>query len=220
MPMKKNFTFLFYLLANLAVQAQTEFPLQFVDKDGQIIPDGTELDLTDIEVDDLFGDILVPTNVWVKNVSTAMVQGGGTYTIQAISNGWFQTCFPMNCIRKSGTGTFSTESAPFTPNQLTSLQTEWLPDGEGVCVVTYQLQTFRQNPNNHKWQVDADGPKITLNFFNGTTAIKRSSPDPSRNGGEIYDLGGRKINSQLSTLNSQLKKGLYIINGKKYCANR
>ena len=31
----------------------------------------------------------------------------------------------------------------------------------------------------------------------------------------VYDLSGRKINSQLSTLNSQLKKGIYIINGKK-----
>jgi hypothetical protein len=32
---------------------------------------------------------------------------------------------------------------------------------------------------------------------------------------EAYDLLGRKVNSQLSTLNSQLKKGVYIINGKK-----
>ena len=31
----------------------------------------------------------------------------------------------------------------------------------------------------------------------------------------VYDLSGRKINSQLSTLNSQLKKGIYIVNGKK-----
>ena len=31
----------------------------------------------------------------------------------------------------------------------------------------------------------------------------------------MYDLSGRKINSQCSMLNSQLKKGLYIVNGKK-----
>jgi len=31
----------------------------------------------------------------------------------------------------------------------------------------------------------------------------------------VYDLSGRKINSQCSILNSQLKKGLYIVNGKK-----
>ena len=31
----------------------------------------------------------------------------------------------------------------------------------------------------------------------------------------VYDLQGRKVNSQLSIINSQLKKGLYIVNGKK-----
>ena len=31
----------------------------------------------------------------------------------------------------------------------------------------------------------------------------------------VYDLNGRKINSQFSTFNSQLKKGIYIHNGKK-----
>ena len=33
--------------------------------------------------------------------------------------------------------------------------------------------------------------------------------------GEVYDLQGRKANSQFSIFNSQLKKGLYIVNGKK-----
>jgi len=35
------------------------------------------------------------------------------------------------------------------------------------------------------------------------------------NEGVVYDLSGRKLNSQFSILNSQLKKGIYIINGKK-----
>ena len=32
---------------------------------------------------------------------------------------------------------------------------------------------------------------------------------------EVYDLSGRRINFQLSTLNSQFKRGVYIVNGKK-----
>ena len=41
------------------------------------------------------------------------------------------------------------------------------------------------------------------------------NPSPSEKG-TIYDLSGRKVNSQFSILNSQLKqKGLYIVNGKK-----
>lgn len=43
------------------------------------------------------------------------------------------------------------------------------------------------------------------------------SPFPSLYGGEVYDLQGRKINFQLSPVNSQLnlRKGIYIVNGKK-----
>ena len=37
-----------------------------------------------------------------------------------------------------------------------------------------------------------------------------------QNEDEVYDLSGRKINSSLFTLHSSLKKGIYIINGKKY----
>ena len=205
--MKKYITLLFCLLANLAVQAQENFPLQFVDKDGQIIPDGTVLDITDYEVDEFFGDIQMPANVWIKNVSTEMVQGGGIYTIQAISNGWFQTCFPMNCIRKSSTGTFSTESAAFVSNQLTSMQTEWLPKEEGVCVVTYQLRTYTQKPNNSKWTADADGPTIILKYkyISESNGIRTLKSDVEC---KVYDLCGRKANSQL-------KKGVYIVNGKK-----
>ena len=43
----------------------------------------------------------------------------------------------------------------------------------------------------------------------------RPTPAPSRNGGEIYDLSGRKIVNSKSS-NSKLPKGLYIQNGKKF----
>ena len=36
-----------------------------------------------------------------------------------------------------------------------------------------------------------------------------------RNSGGAYDIGGRKIDSSLFTLHSSLKRGLYILNGKK-----
>ncbi len=48
---------------------------------------------------------------------------------------------------------------------------------------------------------------------NGTSLTP--NPSPVREG-SIYDLSGRKINSQFSTFNSQFrKKGLYIKDGKK-----
>lgn len=212
MTMRKIFTLCVGLLAGLAVQAQSDFPLQFVDKDGQIIPDGTELDILEYEEDELFGDILMPTNVWVKNISDGTVQGGGSYTIQKIDNGSFQTCFPSNCMRQSVEGTFSTGNDAFMPGQLRNMQTEWLPTDEGICVVTYQLQTYSQNPFTQKWMLDANGPTITLNYFYGTTGINEIKNEKlkMKNGdGSWYDLRGRQVQGRPSS-------GVYIMTDGKH----
>lgn len=52
-----------------------------------------------------------------------------------------------------------------------------------------------------------------------TTALdeveSRPTLAPSRNGGEVYDLSGRRVDSNFKNHNSKLGKGLYIVNGKK-----
>ena len=47
-----------------------------------------------------------------------------------------------------------------------------------------------------------------------TTGL-RPTPNPSRNGGEVYDLSGRKANSKFKIQDSKLRKGIYIQNGRK-----
>ena len=61
-----------------------------------------------------------------------------------------------------------------------------------------------------------------FNLGDDETDIKRPTPNSSLNGGEIYDLSGRKIKEQENTMfNGQssmfnvLKRGVYIVNGKK-----
>ena len=58
-------------------------------------------------------------------------------------------------------------------------------------------------------------PQIT--FSEGeTTAIDHSTFNVQRSTFNVYDLQGRKVaNSQSSMVNGQLKKGLYIVNGRK-----
>ena len=197
--MKQIITLLICLLASLALQAQDEFPLQFVDENGEIIADGTMLDLTDIEEDDLFGDIMMPTNISVKNISDEMVQGGGSYTIHTISNGKFQTCFPINCMVQFTAGTYSTGNDAFMPGQLRNMQTEWLPDAEGMCFVSYQLQTYRKLGKNYI--PDEDGPTITLCFYYGTTGIKGTKGEKVRSV-TYYDLSGKPV--------ERPKRGVYM----------
>ena len=58
-------------------------------------------------------------------------------------------------------------------------------------------------------------PQIT--FSEGeTTAIDHSTFNVQRSTFNVYDLQGRKVtNGQWSMVNGQLKKGLYIVNGRK-----
>ena len=84
---------------------------------------------------------------------------------------------------------------------------------------------------NNKTSATDSGNKQTseLKFVNGgyyneqgtlrgvvssTTGINKVVTDKSSNG-PVYDLQGRKVNGQWSMVNGQLKKGLYIVNGKK-----
>ena len=70
-----------------------------------------------------------------------------------------------------------------------------------------------------QWQYDRGDYRQICGFSEDEeTSLSEEclSPNPSpRERGTLYDLQGRKVNSQLSTLNSQLKKGIYIVNGKK-----
>ena len=47
-----------------------------------------------------------------------------------------------------------------------------------------------------------------MDFDGNATAIDNVSVNGNENGSEVYDLSGRRVNAQL-------KKGIYIINGKK-----
>ena len=60
-------------------------------------------------------------------------------------------------------------------------------------------------------------PVLTLGF-EGATGIEAIDHYPLTIENEhegVYDLTGRRVNTQRSTLNTQLNKGLYIVNGKK-----
>ena len=67
--MKKLFTLCLGLIAALAVQAQSESPIQFAYQDGTIIPDGTTISLTEYEKDEFDGSILMPSGLYAKNTT-------------------------------------------------------------------------------------------------------------------------------------------------------
>ena len=169
--MKKSVIIAVGLLMGLVAQAQDGFPLQFVGNDGEIIPDGTVLNLTDIE-EDFFGDLQMPSGISVMNVGDEMVYGGATYTIIAITNGRFQTCFPLYCMTQEEVGTYETG------------------DGDGTCFVTYQLQTYRKVGKNYF--PDEDGPTITLRFATDPDGLGSIKGDKGQSV-TYYGLSGQKV---------------------------
>ena len=204
--MKKIFTLCLGLFAALAIQAQSDFPLQFADKDGNVIADGSTLNLTEAEVDD-FGGIMMPSGLYVKNTTSAEVQCGGYFNVSTMSNGAFQSCFPSNCMQASKVGSYTTQNGALGAGELKTMQTEWMPTAEGSCTVTYQLMTYKQNAITKKWNADKYGPTVTLNFVYGTSGIADAARLDNSEKGICYDLMGRRV--------SQPAKGLYIVNGRK-----
>lgn len=188
--MKKLFTLFWGLVTTLGIQSQTTFPVQFADKDGNLIEDGTTINFTEYEMD-VFGTIQMPTKLYVKNQTTEEVQIGGIYTIQTIDNGLFQTCFPENCVAQDKTGTFETQSGPLAGEELKNMQTEWSPVEEGRCVVTYQLVTYKQDALTQKWSIDQYGPTITLDFNFSMTGLCTTAANKVVSV-TYYDLTGQK----------------------------
>ena len=200
--MKRFFTLFIGLVAALTIQAQSDFPLQFADKDGNIIADGTTLNLTEAIADD-FGEVMMPTHLYVKNISESEVHGGGSYTIASIGSGVFQTCFPENCVQQRNTGAYQTEQGVFAAGALKDMLTEWLPTTEGTCSVTYQLITFKENPITKKWNKDKVGPTITLNFNYNSAGIGATATSGDVLKVEYYNVTGHQVPK--ATL------GLYIV---------
>jgi hypothetical protein len=200
--MKKIFTLMVGLVVALAVQAQSDFPLQFADKDGHIIADGTVLNLTTVEEND-FGDVQMPSGLYVKNTTNADVQGGGIYNITSLSNGAFQTCFPANCVSNNKVGSYETANGTIAAGELKSMQTEWLPTDKGTCVVSYQLVTYKQNVITKQWQKDKTGPTITLKFTYDPTGINSTTQSKNVRSVEYYNQTGRRVQAPAH--------GMYIV---------
>ena len=83
----------------------------------------------------------------------------------------------------------------------------------------YQVQAVDADGNASAWTSTAT---VTLSAADAISEVTARDNQPAANG-QIFDLSGRKINSQFTIIrqgssirhNSQLPKGVYIVNGKK-----
>ena len=139
--MKKIFTFLSLCLLSIAASAQEYV---FTDKEGNVFEDGAVINRSEV-VDDGFGGINLPGNLFVKNVNA---EEGCQVAIEAqitkIDNGDLQLCFPTNCQSYSETGTYEPNGkATLAIGESKDLMTEWIPTEYGECTVTYSAKKYQ-----------------------------------------------------------------------------
>lgn len=212
------------LLAALSMTAFTAFAqeeeeyekdlatLQFVDKQGNVVEDGAELTLT--EVEETPEGIQINSGLSVRNNTAEAVSANVDLEILSLDNGELSCCFPFSCQRQSQPGLYSTDAGPISANTTPDFQTEWFPQAYGACKATFQLFYWGKTLLPGQFiPVDAKtaaGPKITINFvYNDPAAINGVTNDGAAHAVAFYNANGQQI--------SKLESGLNIIkysNGK------
>lgn len=203
--MKRIFTLLFGLsMAVLPLIAQeVDGSFVFVDENEEIIEDGSTIVRNTIVTDE-GGMELINSGVSVKNISAAMSDYIRIiYTISQLDNGAFQICFPMNCNSQNEVGEYMTGSGPLM-GTLQNIQSEWLPEADGSCVVSLQIEVLTKLGFTYIHK--AYGSTITIEF------VKGDIPGPEPVKGDVNgdgEVGIADVNSLIDMIlnNIQPKEG-------------
>ncbi|MBR5727148.1 MAG: dockerin type I repeat-containing protein [Muribaculaceae bacterium] len=170
--MKKILLAITAALAAMTLSAQNLDIFEFVDKNGNAIPNEATLTLTEItaEEDVFTGET---TNIMYSGLSlrnkTASAQSMRVnLTIERIDNGNYQLCFPMACKTYAEETNVVTEGGEMAAGEIRDLMTEWFPEAEGGCDVILTVEILNKTGVNAYTYV-CDGPTVTLHFRNGIT---------------------------------------------------
>lgn len=210
--MKKLFTLCAAMLMGSAMAfGQVDQTFQFVDKDGNVVADGTTWTVSE-KVEDLFYGLMIPSELSVKNTSGEAANVAVDFQVTQISGGAFQICFPTNCqTRTDVTEVEETGALEMAAGEVKDMATEWVVkpfssdvEATGTCTATVQLKVMELIEGSFRYEVKAYGPKITVVFSNnGTTGI-----------GSVEAVGGKKVEAYYSLSGRRLsvpQKGLNIV---------
>lgn len=203
-----------FLVANTINAQATDHTFEFVDKSGNIVPDGSVITVNTVEDNGL--ELILPIPLAVK--ATADTDKGGTIKVDAsaMPNGSFQICSFGNCILKSTPSVFNSSKGKLDNITKESIAAEWIPAAEATWTATLQLQVVESEyddmSESYVYNVIADGPKVTVYFEYGQSAgIVGLTSNSSSCGFAYYNLSGQKVSAP--------KKGVTIVryqDGKNY----
>ncbi len=171
--MRRILLILGLVLSLLTMSAQNLDIFEFIDKDGNVIPDGTTLTLTEVtsEEDIFTGEVIsyMYSHVKLRNKMASNQAMRINLTIERIDNGSYQLCFPMACKTFDEETNVVTEGGVLSANEVRDLQTEWIPIEEGYCdvVLTVELLNLSGSIINPVYTYVCNGPTIKIHYRNG-----------------------------------------------------
>ncbi len=200
--MKKLYLILFSLLLMTNINAQDLNTIVFVDKNGNQFADGSTI-IANSAVEDDFGDMVVHSGLYVKNISTEAIGVRIHVDVKTLESGMFQICFPIACIAKSATVNFETGSDLMSAGEQRDLQTEWIPQTYGKATVTYQIELMKQLSGfPPQFESLAMGPKVTVEYlYADPTSICIADADGTAIVVARYGVDGRELSAPQRGLN-------------------
>lgn len=196
--MKKYLIGILTILCSPAAFAQYDKTFEFMDKDMNVIPDGTVINVNTPKYDDHLGWML-DSGLFVKdNTGGAEVAASCEVDITQMSNGSVQICFPLNCYPLLAVGKYETDKAkPSEWLNGNALSSEWFPEEYGTCTVTYRLKAYDQGG------LKGYGPSVTINYiYSDPTGIDGTLAEKKIRSINYFDLSGREVSAPV--------KGVYV----------
>lgn len=203
--MKKFFTLTLALLMGCAVcyaqDDELDDTFSFVDAEGNVIADGSVIDVKGATGDEDLGEVVMKPAVYVKNNYSSVQGVNAVFTLSSIDNGQVQFCFPSVCQMLS-TPTTINSGGSLAESETKDLQLEWFPTAYGKCSATVKLQLAEVGPFGNVTDILADGPTVTFNFEYNSESMNVSNVNVD-NATEVsrYTVGGSQLSSPRKGIN-------------------
>ncbi len=198
--MNRAFSLCTAAMLAMAAAAQVDATFQFVDAAGNAVADGSVITVSTVQTN-VLDELQMTIPLRLRNASAENAAVGIYETIDAIPNGWWQTCPLGNCLYLSESG--YSPKAIVSAETTVAIDTEWLPEEGQYATWEAQLQIrvfnivnkeqFGQTVPTVGDEVIGNGPTVTIRFeYNDDTAVRdmQSAASPVR---ESYDLQGRRV---------------------------
>lgn len=199
-------------VCSMNAMAQTDLEtFQFVDKDGKVVADGSEI--TVYEPETVNGSVHINSGLFVKNTTGKDQAVGLDLNITNMDNGQFSCCFPSNCRDIFSAGNFVDVNTPglflIEEGEQQTLMSEWKPAAYGKCQAVFQLKVYNvveldiegtKIPDVGDFK--AYGPKVTINFmYLDPTGVNGVVDNANAKVVNRYNAAGMRINSAVRGLN-------------------